>query len=422
MIDIIKSIVTLIFALSVMYMLLECRIKLKKNIHLFGVFVAALLICYGFVLANYGYANFMKYYPFLVYLPIFSAFALLSKFSVIKVFFIHMTTAAIALSCSLIGVIISSFFDSSRAVIYVVTLILYIAIWFLIYRYLRPTFLYMLNNTEKGWLGFCTIPLSYTALIYFSSKFNLDTVLGAPILRNIILILILTVAAYALILRLFKQTREQLTLQNEQNILQMQVTAAQSHIEALKESQGKAILYRHDMRHHLNLIDAYLTDNNTAATQEYIKAIDKSIESAVVEKYCSNYTVNLILSSYIARAMNAQITVETQIDLPEKNTVSDMDLCIIFANAIENAVNACKQIPGTSSRTLKIICKAKNDKLMIQIINNYEGTVLFVDDMPVSTEKNHGFGTKSIASVAQKYNGVYSFTAEKGIFTASIIL
>jgi two-component system sensor histidine kinase AgrC len=353
MIDIIKSLVTLFFALSVMYMLLECKIKLKKNIYLFGIFVAALLICYGFVLVNSGYVTFMKFYPLLVYLPVFSAFVFLSRFNIIKVFFVHMTTAAITLSCSLIGLIFSYFFDSSRTVIYVVTLMLYISIWFSIYRYLRPTFLYMLNNTEKGWLGFCTIPLSYTALLYFSSRYNLDTVLVAPILRNSVFILILTIAAYALILRLFKQTREQLTLQNEQNLLQMQVTAAQAHLEALKESQEKTILYRHDMRHHLNLIDAYLTDNNKAAAQDYIKAIEKSIESAVVEKYCTNYTVNLILSSYIAKAMNEQISVETQIDLPEKNTVSDMDLCIIFANALENALNACKHIPGTNSRTLK---------------------------------------------------------------------
>ena len=40
-----------------------------------------------------------------------------------------------------------------------------------------------------------------------------------------------------------------------------------------------------------------------------------------------------------------KLTVETQIDLPEKNAVSDMDLCVIFANAIENAVHACMLIP-----------------------------------------------------------------------------
>ena len=116
------------------------------------------------------------------------------------------------------------------------------------------------------------------------------------------LVFILTLSAYFLILRFFKQTREQLTLQNEQNLLQMQVAAAQMHLEALQESQEKTIIYRHDMRHHLHLINAYLADNNQAAAQKYITEVEKTIEDAAVEKYCSNYTVNLILSSYIAKA------------------------------------------------------------------------------------------------------------------------
>jgi two-component system sensor histidine kinase AgrC len=280
----------------------------------------------------------------------------------------------------------------------------------------------MMRNTNKGWLGFCMIPLSYAVLIYSIGMYNLDKVIIGPIVKDAVLLFILVFSAYFLILQFFKQTKEQFTLQNEQNLLQMQVATAQIHLEDLQESQEKTLIYRHDMRHHLNLIGAYLADNNQAAAQEYITEVEKTIERAAVEKYCSNYAVNLIMYSYIAKARNEQITVETQIDLPEKNIVSDMDLCVIFSNSIENAVNACKRIPRTNDRTLKIVCKNKDDKLFIQITNSCEYTVKLVDDMPVSKEANHGLGTKSIAAVAQKYGGVYSFTADNGIFMTSIIL
>jgi len=200
------------------------------------------------------------------------------------------------------------------------------------------------------------------------------------------------------------------------------VAAAQVHFEALEESQEKTMIYRHDMRHHLNLINYYLMDNNKVAAQKYITEVEKAIEGAAVEKYCSNYTVNLILSSYITKARNEQITVETRIDLPENNVVSDMDLCVIFSNAIENAINACKGIHDANERTLKIVSRINNNKLCIQITNSYDSTVLFVDDMPVSSEENHGLGTKSIAAVVQKYGGVYSFSAVDRIFKANIIL
>jgi len=420
--DYARSLLSFIFAISVMYMLLDCEISHNKYRYLLGLFIIVGLLCNAFVLYNFGYTYFMKLYPLLVHLPTFLAFVFVSTFKPIKVFFILLTLVALSTSFSFVGLIISYFFGSSREIVNIVCFILYLPIWFMIYKYIRPPFLYMLHNTDKGWLGFCVIPLSYSVLIYSIGMYNLDNVIIGTFFKDAVLLFILTLSAYFLIFRFFVQTREQFILQNEQNLLQMKVAAAQMHLEELKESQEKTIIYRHDMRHHLNLINSYLKDNNQDAAQKYIADVENSIQEAVVEKYCRNYTVNLILSSYLAKAKNEGIAVETQIDLPEKTAVSDMDLCVIFANAIENAINACKCIPSAKDRVLNITCKTKNDKPLIQITNSYDGTVMFVDEMPVNRSENHGLGTKSIAAIAQKYSGVFSFTAEDGIFKTSIIL
>jgi hypothetical protein len=55
----------------------------------------------------------------------------------------------------LVGLIISYFFGSSREIVNIVCYILYIPAGFAIYKYIRPSFLYMMRNTDKGWLGFC---------------------------------------------------------------------------------------------------------------------------------------------------------------------------------------------------------------------------------------------------------------------------
>jgi len=346
----------------------------------------------------------------------------ISKFKAIKVFFVHWTLVAISTSFSLVGLIISYSFGSSKETANIICYILYLPTYFMIYKHIRPSFLYMLRNTDKGWLGFSMIPISYSVLIYSIGMYNMDAVINRLVVREGVLLFIMVFSAYFLILRFFKQTRQQLTLQNEQNLLITQVATAQIHFEALEESQEKTMLYRHDMRHHLNLINSYLMDNNKEAAQKYITEVEKTIEGAAVEKYCSNYTVNLILSSYIAKARNEQITVETRIDLPEKNAVSDMDLCVIFANAIENAIHACKAMNNANERNIKIVSNIKNNKLCIQITNSYDGSIMFVDDMPVSRSENHGLGTKSIAAVVQKYGGLYSFTAVDRVFKANIIL
>jgi len=405
-----------------MYILLDCKIKKKKTLYLLGLYVTVLIIFDGLILHYFGYGTFMKLYPLLVHLPVLLAFMVVSDFKPMKVFFVHWTLVAITLSFSMVGLIVSYFFSYNSVVINIVCYILYLPTWFIIYKYMRPPFLYMMRNTNKGWLGFCVIPISYALLLYSLGNYNMNVTLLGPILRNVVLSFILILSAYYMIILFFKQTKKQFTLQNEQNLLRTQVAAAAHHFEALAESQEKTTLHRHDMRHHLNLINAYLVNDNKEAARTYITTVEKSIEGAIVEKYCSNYTVNLILSSYIAKAKKEQINVETHIDLPEKNVISDMDLCVIFANAIENAIIACVNMSNTKERTLKITSKIKNDKLFIQITNSYDNTIIFVDDLPVSKEENHGLGTKSIIAVVQKYGGMYAFTAQDSVFKAHIIL
>jgi len=420
--DYLRQLFQLIFAISVMYVLLDCNDKLKKNRFKVGIYATVVTICDAFVLYHVGYTRFMNLYPVLVHIPVLLAFVFVSKFRFSKVLFVHFTIVAITITFTTLGFIVSYFFGSNTVVINIVCYILYLPSWFLIYKHIRPAFLYMMRNTDKGWIGFCIIPLSYTLLLDSIGTYIWEHVSIKSIIINASLCCVLAFASYYMILRFFKLTREQLTLQNEQEILKSQVLAAQMRLEALKESQEKTIIYRHDMRHHLKLIDNYLTDDNKAAAHKYITAVGNAIEETVVEQYSSNYTLNLILSSYIAKAKKEDIKVFVQIELPESSTVSDMDLCVILSNAIENATNACKCILNIENRSLSIICKSRSEKLFIQITNSFDGKVEFAHDLPVSTVENHGFGIKSIVAVVQKYEGVYSFTAADGVFCTSIIL
>jgi len=280
----------------------------------------------------------------------------------------------------------------------------------------------MLRNSKNGWVTFCLIPFSYNAFTTLLGRYDVEMVREEPILWLDTTVAILIIAAYVLILRFFKQTREQLILQNEQNILAMQVSSLQARYETIKEAEEKMFICRHDLRHHLNLINAYLADNNLAGVRKYIIEIENNIDETKIKKHCDNDTVNLIMASYINMAKNENILVESQVYIPQDCAVSDMDLCIILANAIENAIYACMNIEDINARKINISCKSKNDKLFIQVTNNFSGEVIFAEDMPISAQENHGFGTKSIAATVQKYSGLYSFTADNGVFRARIIL
>ena len=422
MLDYIRSALSLVFAISLMYVFLDCEIKLKRNRYLLYIYIASVIVLDCLIFLNWGYPFFMKWYPILVHFPVFLGFVFLSKFNVTQVFFILCTFIAVSTSFSMIGLTIAFFLDYTKDAANIICFALYIPTWLLFYKYVRPPFLYMMRTTDKGWLGFSMIPISYSALLYSVGEYNINDVISRFSVKYGIMLFILVFFAYFLILRFFKQSKEQHILQEQQNVLHSEVVAAKLHFKALEESQEKTLVCHHDMRHHLHLLNAFLTDNNNDAAQNYISEINKSIDEAIVEKYCENYVVNLILYSYIADAKKEGISVETQINLGEDNSVTDMDLCVIFSNIIENATNASKLVPNPQDRFIKIVCKSKNEKIYIQITNSYQGDVKFKDNLPVSAFKNHGLGTKSLVAISQKYGGVYSFTAEDGIFTTRIIL
>ena len=422
MMNLIEFFGTIAYSIILMYMLLDFEIKRIKGTYMMGLFMMILLALGGFVWFSLGYESFMILYPVFVLGPLFIAFWFVSKYKGIKLFFVFLTVIVLSSPPILIGYIVSTFFGYNEVILRGVCLLMYLPITFIVYRYFRPLFLYMLRNTQKGWATFCLIPLSYNVYTFLMGKYDGELVRDEPLLWLDTSVTILIIAVYVLILRFFRQTREQLILQNEQNILEMQVSALQERYKTIQESEEKTIIYRHDLRHHLQLINGYLADNNLSEIKKYITEIEKNIDDTVIIKYCDNNAVNLILSPYINRAKNENIMIESEVYIPKNCEVSDMDLCIILANATENAINASMNIKDIKDRKINISCKSKNDKLFIQITNNFIGEVAFAADMPISAEEKHGFGTKSIAATVQKYSGLYSFTAEEGVFKMRVIL
>ena len=60
--------------------------------------------------------------------------------------------------------------------------------------------------------------------------------------------------------------------------------------------------------------------------------------------------------------------------------------------------------------------------LLLEIENAYAGEVQMKEGLPVSAEKDHGYGCPSMRSIAEKRNGFCTFKAAGGIFTLRVVL
>ncbi len=212
----------------------------------------------------------------------------------------------------------------------------------------------------------------------------------------------------------------QLKLDNA--LLATQSDSAKKEIQALQKVREQVAVYHHDMRHHLSMIGGWLETGEVDKVSEYIRQTQADIDSIVPARYCENNSVNLILSSFAAKAKERDVTLRICASIPEVLLFSETELCALLSNGLENAVSAAAQIKERERREVLFSCCPHKDNLLISIKNPYMGALRMQEGLPVSSRPGHGFGTKSIKMIAERHKGYVSFETRDGQFTLKIVL
>lgn len=144
---------------------------------------------------------------------------------------------------------------------------------------------------------------------------------------------------------------------------------------------------------------------------------------------CNNLTINGLLQNYIGRAEDEGITCTVNAACGELS-VHPVDLTVILGNALENSVRAAA---ACSNKWLRVEIGVVGSSLAIQVANSCEG-VHFAKGMHgaqflpaeafISDRAGGGFGLRSIALAAEKYDGeaAFCYNAGENSFTARILL
>ena len=195
-------------------------------------------------------------------------------------------------------------------------------------------------------------------------------------------------------------------------------------IEAMRESQRKASTYRHDLRHHLQYLSACIENGRTEAAQEYIHSVCAEIEASKVNVYCENEAANLILSSFAARAQHDGIDFRVHAAIPLILPLPDSDLCVLFSNALENALHAGqRQKQAGKPAVVETTAYEKDGRLFVQIANSCSFPVQFdAQGVPTTSQPGHGLGVRSICAIVEQYGGMYSFARQQDQFVLRISL
>jgi len=285
---------------------------------------------------------------------------------------------------------------------------------FLVYRVLRAPFLACTRELEGNWLSLLFLPVMLLAL----SSYLLSSTARAMVL---LLLFLTALAAFGVLARLLTSLAEEREAMNAQ----AQMRALRRDYEVLQKKLELGRSYRHDLRHHITTLSALLQEGDCVEALRYTAGWQGQLAKIETRTYCRNAAVNGVLSAYLAQAEDAGCAIEAEVTLPGKFPFEETDLCVVLANALENAIHACRAVPEGAPRQIKLnLSLADHRRLIVCVENSCHENVKFDGDgFPiVPRRKGHGQGLKSIAAVAEKYHGLFRCDCRDGQFILQVVL
>lgn len=157
--------------------------------------------------------------------------------------------------------------------------------------------------------------------------------------------------------------------------------------------------FRHDIQNHLSVLSGLLNGGRAEEAAAYLQKLEKVSDSLSFPAYTGNPVIDVLLGEKLEAAKSGGIAAEVSVRLPVPCGVDDFDLCVIFANALDNAVSACQN--GSGEQFLRIGGEQQGDFYMLVFENTCQS-----GPMPPM-----GTGLSNIKAVAEKYRG--AMMAEK---------
>lgn len=366
-----------------------------------------------------GYETLFKLYPLLTHVPLF--FLLKSYFGK-SGYFAGIAVLSAYLFCTprkWFGTALSSFWNYDMNVSYFVQIVLTLPLLLLIIKFVSPYVARLELESSKILRLFLISPLVYYILEYTLTVYTSLLYEGGPAVVEFMDSAVVIVYFIFSIIYL-KTFYEKNRIEVENAVLNMMSDNFHREIEALKKSERLHAIYRHDLRHHMNYLNACILENKCQEATEYIRQTFDGMDNRKPEHYSDNESLNLILSSYIGKAREQHIPTEIHITAAAFERFQIIDLCSLLANALENAIKACVQTQTPDKCFIRLRMYEKNNKLCIQLRNSYGAKPVLEHGIPVSRQEGHGLGVKSMIYIIEKYKGIYNFSAQNGVFTFQV--
>ncbi|WPC39438.1 GHKL domain-containing protein [Clostridium sp. JS66] len=213
-------------------------------------------------------------------------------------------------------------------------------------------------------------------------------------------------------------------LHEKELLLKHQFDMQSKHYKNLQKQFENTKVFRHDLNNHLICIKNLMDNNDIKNAEKYVEKITKSVESLNLKVNTANPFADAVISEKYNICINKNIEFKCNVKIPNSFKIDPFDLCVLLANALDNAIEACEKITHKNiSKFIHIRTILNKSFIIFEVKNSIEGCL---NENNLTTDKddtvNHGLGLLSIKNTANKYLGTTYIETSENLFTLNIML
>jgi len=210
----------------------------------------------------------------------------------------------------------------------------------------------------------------------------------------------------------------------DKRIAAFQSDVMATHITEVEHIYSQMRGWRHDYHNHMQALMAHLHLSQYEEMKSYLDNLAADLTQVDTIIKSGNIMVDAMLNSKISLAQTKEINVNAKAIVPATLAVSEIDLCIIIGNLLDNAVEACAKLNNPAERFIRVYIDIFKGQLYISITNARVGEVKKSGAAFLSTKKqgDHGFGLMRIDKIAAKHGGFVNRKYEDGVFATEVML
>lgn len=286
---------------------------------------------------------------------------------------------------------------------------------------------YKLSDTMWRLLLLLTITPFGIVLSVVALHSNLDILgNGSSDLDYFVLFVIALFSIIGLLRTITVLTRQQKL--EEQN---MMAEINRSYYEAMEQQHFAIRRLKHDLINHLSAMVAMPEPEREAYIRNLMEdgAVTRSLQ------YCGDVTVNAVLSVKEEQMKRYHIHLKTEIEIPDELPFGKTDVCALFANVLDNAVEACRKLEE-DGREVFLKSKAQKGLFCLEVTNPVMKSEVYKEAgdkedfradpklqngawIPTTSKpdkENHGLGLRSVKEIVERHHGAVELKMEEGWF------